>query len=118
MHTPAITSFQHRVYEALRTIPRGRVMTYRGLAQLVGCGSCQAVGQALKRNPDAPRVPCHRVITSGLTLGGYAGKRGGEAIRRKQALLEAEGVHFAGGRLVDASRVWLPEGRLREGGAP
>jgi len=107
MNTPVVTPFQRQVYAALCTIPRGRVMTYQGLAHLVGCGSCQAVGQALKRNPDAPRVPCHRVITSLLTLGGYSGKRDGAATRRKRELLEAEGVQFAGGRLVDASRVWV-----------
>lgn len=103
---PPVTPFQTRIYEALDRVPRGRVVTYAGLGAMVGCGSSRAVGQALKRNPFAPRVPCHRVITSDLRVGGYAGERDGEKVRRKLALLDAEGVRFAQGRLEDAARVW------------
>jgi len=95
----SITTFQRKVYEVVSQIPKGRVMTYQGLARAIGCGSCQAVGQALKRNPFAPAVPCHRVIKSDLTLGGYAGARDGEALCRKLALLAGEGVFFENGRL-------------------
>lgn len=109
-----VTPFQRQVYQAVARIPKGRVMTYQGLARAIGCGSCQAVGQALKRNPFAPTVPCHRVINSDLTLGGFAGQRQGEEIDRKLALLAGEGVLFANGRLQDPCLVLeaLPGKRL------
>lgn len=49
-----VTPFQRKVYDAISTIPRGKVTTYKDLARAVGCGSTQAVGQALKRNPLGP----------------------------------------------------------------
>ena len=51
------TAFETRVYETIKTIPRGKATTYGSLARKLGCGSSQAVGQALKRNPFAPAVP-------------------------------------------------------------
>jgi len=95
------TAFQERVYAALRRIPRGRVITYARLARTLACRSPRAVGQALRCNPFAPSVPCHRVISSNLTPGGYQGKTSGAQLRRKLALLKAEGVLFTGNRLAD-----------------
>lgn len=100
-----ITPFQRRVYAAARRIPRGSVTTYRALAEAIGCGSSQAVGQALRRNPFAPEVPCHRVIRSDLTLGGFAGKTTVAAVARKRRQLAAEGVRFVHGRIADPARV-------------
>lgn len=100
-----MTRFQRRVYEALREVPRGRVTTYAMLARRVGCGSARAVGQALRRNPFAPSVPCHRVIASDLTIGGFMGKSGGSAVERKARMLAAEGVIFADGKLADRGRL-------------
>ena len=101
------TEFEQLVYAMLRRIPCGRVMTYGGLAKALGAGSGRAVGQALRRNPDAPEVPCHRVIRSDLSIGGYAGRTAGEKLRRKRGLLEAEGVRFDGaGRLADRGCLW------------
>lgn len=90
LHAPDITEFQRRVYLALLDIPRGKTITYGELARRIGCRSAQAVGQALKRNPFAPEVPCHRVVASDGTLGGYNGEREGVELERKRALLEAE----------------------------
>ena len=104
--TNSVTPFQSRVYEAVARIPAGRVATYAGLARTLGCGSARAVGQALRRNPFAPRVPCHRVIASDLTLGGFNGQRSGPELERKLRLLAAEGVEFRGGRLADPRRVF------------
>jgi methylated-DNA-[protein]-cysteine S-methyltransferase len=65
------------------------------------------VGQALRRNPFAPEVPCHRVIAADLTIGGFAGRRQGREIVRKQALLAAEGVRFTrAGRLAEPERLY------------
>jgi methylated-DNA-[protein]-cysteine S-methyltransferase len=100
-----ITEFQKRVYAATRRIPRGKVTTYKHLSQAIGCGSSRAVGQALKVNPFAPEVPCHRVIRSNLTIGGFSGEVNGPQIDRKKALLLAEGVRFDRDRLVDPNVV-------------
>jgi methylated-DNA-[protein]-cysteine S-methyltransferase len=108
MNTTHVTPFQQRVYEVTRLIPRGRVTTYRLLADAIGCGSSRAVGQALRRNPFAPAVPCHRVIRSDLTLGGFSGHTEGPAIRKKLRLLREEGVQFKDGRLVDPDCLFQP----------
>lgn len=99
------TAFEWKVYEATRCIPRGKVSTYRLIGKSIRCESSQAIGQALRRNPFAPKVPCHRVIASSLTIGGFSGKREGTEIQRKLKLLSAEGVRFVDGRLADPDRV-------------
>lgn len=101
MPIPTPTAFQSRVYAALKKIPRGRVTTYALLAKHLRCGSPRAVGQALRANPFAPEVPCHRVIASTLTLGGYQGQTTGPSTLRKITLLAEEGVCFTDGRLAD-----------------
>jgi methylated-DNA-[protein]-cysteine S-methyltransferase len=101
-----ISRFQHSVYTALLQVPKGRVTTYQALARTLGCGSCRAVGQALRRNPFAPDVPCHRVIGSDLAIGGFMGKTGSAARLRKKQLLAAEGVLFDGDRLGDVAFLW------------
>ncbi len=101
------TLFQQRVYDALRQVPAGRVTTYGLLARHLGCRSAQAVGQALRRNPFAPEVPCHRVIAADLHIGGFSGQRSGAQLVRKQALLAQEGVMFdAQGRLEDGQQLF------------
>ncbi|MGI8602860.1 MAG: MGMT family protein [Verrucomicrobiales bacterium] len=105
--TRSPTSFELRVYEAIRQIPRGRVSTYAEVARAVGVPAPRAVGQALRRNPFAPQVPCHRVIASTLTIGGFAGTTRGAEIERKRALLHREGVEFTGdGHLVEPTRLY------------
>ena len=95
-----------RVYGRLGQIPVGRVVTYGELARAVHCGSARAMGPILRRNPDAPRVPCHRVIRSDGRLGGYQGQSGGRATLRKMQLLEGEGVVFEQGKLLEPQRIW------------
>lgn len=85
-----ITEFQRKVYLALLEVPRGTTITYGELARHIGCRSPQAVGQALRRNPFAPEVPCHRVVSADGSLGGFYGQREGEMIDKKRSLLEAE----------------------------
>lgn len=105
-----VTRFQRRVYEAVSLIPPGRVATYAQVARWIGCGSPRAVGQALRVNPFAPRVPCHRVIAGGLRLGGFKGRTQGAALREKAALLAAEGVAIRDGRVVDERCLFEFEG--------
>ena len=88
------TPFQRRVWEALRTIPRGITVTYAELAERIGMpGAARAVGSAVARNPVSIAVPCHRVVGADGTLTGYAG-----GVDRKRALLEMEGASLPGAR--------------------
>lgn len=85
-----ITPFQRRVYMEVLNVPLGTTITYGELARRIGCRSAQAVGQALKRNPFAPEVPCHRVVAADGSMCGYFGKREGEMIERKRKFIEEE----------------------------
>ncbi len=87
---PNITPFQRKVYLALLEVPRGQTISYKELGERIGCRSPQAIGQALRRNPFAPAVSCHRVISSDGSLGGFHGQREGEMIERKRRLLQEE----------------------------
>jgi len=90
-----LTPFQMRVYQTLlMSVPEGKVTTYQDLARAVHCKSNLAIGQALKRNPFAPAVPCHRVVRSDKTLGGFMGQTKGCNIEKKRKILEQEGVQF------------------------
>ena len=90
LNSTKITEFQRRVYIELINVPRGATITYGELARRIGCRSAQAVGQALRRNPFAPYVPCHRVIASNGSIGGFHGQIEGEMIEKKRQLLETE----------------------------
>ena len=98
----ADASFDEKVWALCARVPAGRVTTYGAIARALGTRAYRAVGQALNRNPHAPRVPCHRVVARDGRLGGFA--RGAEA---KRARLEAEGVPVTNGR-VPADRIVQP----------
>lgn len=86
------TSFQQKVWNALRTIPRGRVRSYAAIAAAIGCPrAMRAVGGANGKNPLAIVVPCHRVVEAGMGLGGYTG-----GLHLKRFLLELEGACITG----------------------
>jgi methylated-DNA-[protein]-cysteine S-methyltransferase len=102
--TEQVSPFAARVYAALKRIPRGRVITYAALAKRIGYRSPRAVGQALRANPFAPEVPCHRVIASDLSPGGFVGQTTGPQLKRKLRLLAAEGVLFRKGCLAELRR--------------
>jgi len=105
--TKSPTSFQNRVYDACRRIPTGKATTYGAISDILN-SSPRAVGQALRCNPYAPEVPCHRVIASTLELGGFTGSWGIScaSVQKKKAMLEKEGVHFtAEGKLLDKKAV-------------
>lgn len=77
-------------------MPRGKVTTYSELAHALGTKAYRAVGMAMKHNPYAPEVPCHRVVTSDGKLGGYAGGK-----VKKAQLLRAEGIEIKGDLVID-----------------
>lgn len=55
-------------------IPKGKITTYKNIAEFIGKpGASQAVGNALRNNPFAPIVPCHRVLPANLKIGGFFG---------------------------------------------
>ena len=83
------TPFRGQVYQALREVPRGTVITYGGLAARAGSpGAARGVGTAMARNLFPLIVPCHRVVGAQRSLGGYSGPGG---VATKQALLLLEG---------------------------
>lgn len=115
LQSDRITPFQRKVYLALLSVAKGQTITYKQLAERVGCRSAQAVGQALRRNPfavglpmhpDAPAdsplatlrytpdhcVPCHRVVASDGRLGGFFGQTHSAAVDAKRQLLLQEGA--------------------------
>ncbi len=86
------TQFQKKVWSRLLKIPKGKVMTYKELAKSIGLpNATRAVANAVGANPCAPMIPCHRVVRSDGTLGGYSGKGG---VKTKKALLLKEGITF------------------------
>ncbi|KAB8067173.1 6-O-methylguanine DNA methyltransferase [Aspergillus leporis] len=93
---PTLTPHQRRVYLTLLTIPQGRWTTYSALAKHLH-SSARAIGTAMRTNPFAPEVPCHRVLSVDGGLGGYMGAgpaSGSGNLERKRRLLEGEGVGF------------------------
>lgn len=87
-------NFSVKVWELTKKIPKGKVTTYKILAQRLGTKAYRAVGNALNRNPYAPQVPCHRVVNSNGMVGGFA--RGTIA---KTAMLRKEGVPVENGKI-------------------
>ena len=100
-------SFAENVYELLLTVPKGKVTTYKAIGDALGVKAYRAVGQVLKRNPDAPRIPCHRVVSSDGKIGGFMGQRKGESISEKIVRLRDEGVHVVGGKIADFDTVFF-----------
>ena len=86
------TKFQIKVWKYLKTIQKGKVKTYKQVAIGINMPkSSRAVANACAINPYAPTIPCHRVIRSDGTLGGYSAK-GGKKTKKK--LLKKEGFCF------------------------
>lgn len=93
------TSFQKSVWEALKEIPRGRVTTYGEIAKFIGKpNATRAVGSAVGKNPNAPTIPCHRVVPINGKIGKYSGLDGKET---KIKLLESEGVFVQNEKVLD-----------------
>jgi methylated-DNA-[protein]-cysteine S-methyltransferase len=95
-----ITHFQEKVYALTKQVPRGKVTSYSAIAKKLN-SSPRAVGQALRCNPFAPVVPCHRVVKADGAIGGFGGEVAGKKIKEKIALLTKEGVVIANNRIDD-----------------
>ena len=84
------TKFQKKVWNYLKTIRKGTVKSYKQVAIAINRPkSARAVANAVGKNPFAPKIPCHRVIRSDGSLGGYSGKGG---VKTKKLLLKKEGI--------------------------
>lgn len=98
-------NFKEKVYKICRSIPKGKVATYGQLAKLAGSPkAARAVGVFMKNNPNAPTVPCHRVVASDGKLTGYSG--GGGIAQKKKMLLD-EGVCFKNNRVDLLVSRWM-----------
>jgi O-6-methylguanine DNA methyltransferase len=88
-----MSTFTELVYEYVQTIPLGKVSTYAGVAGAIGkSGSARAVGTALGKNTDFVHIPCHRVVRTDGSMGGYA-----LGIKKKIQILQKEGVDLTKG---------------------
>ncbi len=81
-------SFADKVYRVVKSIPRGKTLSYQEVARLAGSPHAyRAVGNILNKNPDPKRIPCHRVIRSDGSLGGYRWEK-----NKKKLLLQKEKI--------------------------
>ena len=96
-----------KVYYATSKIPRGRVSTYGAIARAIEKeGASRAVGGILRVNPWPIKVPCHRVVRSDGSIGGYGG---GDGTPRKIRLLASEGVKVRDGHILDFEEVFFDD---------
>lgn len=89
-------SFNKKVWNLTKKIPRGKVTTYKILAEKLGTRAYRAVGNAMNKNSCAPIVPCHRVVDSKGHLHGYA-----HGLKKKAELLRKEGIKIKNNKVVD-----------------
>lgn len=109
----AVTDFQYKVYELLAQIPAGKVSSYAILANTLQT-SPRAIGGALRNNPFAPEVPCHRVISATGHIGGYKGDwhNAPSGINRdkKRELLRGEGIDFdREDNVIQKANLWFDD---------
>jgi len=89
-------NFQEKVYNLTKKIPKGRVTTYKEIARKLKTKAYRAVGNALRKNPHAPNVPCHRVINSDGNVGSYKGKSNS---KEKIKILKKEGIEIKNNKI-------------------
>jgi len=89
-------TFNQRCYELLSQIPKGKVATYKQIANVLNTKAYRAVGNAMANNPNPIIVPCHRVVKSNGLIGGYA-----FGTKKKINLLEGEGMIIKKNKIVD-----------------
>jgi methylated-DNA-[protein]-cysteine S-methyltransferase len=98
-------NFEERVWKLMESIPKGKVTTYALIAKKLNTKAYRAVGNACRRNPYAPRVPCHRVVRSDGGIGGFGGRTSGKSVEKKIQMLRREGVEIRNGKITDFEKV-------------
>ena len=92
--------FQEKVWSLLKQIPKGKVTTYKIIAEKLGTNAFRAVGNACHRNPYFPVAACHRVVCSDARIGGFA-----SGVKSKIRLLEKEGIKIKNNRIENFDKV-------------
>ena len=90
--------FDSQCYELLKLIPKGKVTTYKEMAKALNSKAYRAVGRAMSKNPNIPKVPCHRVVCSNGSLGGYV-----FGMKAKRDLLTNEGIVIKNDKITHLS---------------
>lgn len=92
-----MTKFEHKVFKLVALIPKGKITTYQILARKLGNKNlARAVGNALPKNSQLIKIPCHRVVKSNGELGDYV-----LGLAKKRILLHNEGVKIVDGKIMD-----------------
>ena len=101
------SNFNNKVYNLLKKVPKGKVTTYKILAEAAGTKAYRAVGRAMNKNPygilncrGKNMVPCHRVVASNGNLHGFA-----HGLKKKKELLEKEGIKVKDNKIVGFEEV-------------
>jgi len=92
--------FNEKVLELTKKIPKGRVTTYKLIAEKLNIRAYRAVGTALHNNKKPIIIPCHRVVNSDGFVGGYA-----KGIKQKVRLLKKEGVNIKNRKIINFEKV-------------
>ena len=101
-------SFNEKIWELTKKVPKGRVTTYKILAEKLGTKAYRAVGAAMNKNPNgllncgysSEMVPCHRVVASSGHLHGFA-----HGLKKKAELLEKEKIKIRNNKIMDFEKV-------------
>ena len=91
--------FNQRCYELLNKIPRGKVTTYKEMANALGTRAWRAVGSAMAKNVNLISTPCHRVVRSDGSVGQYA-----LGTEKKSELLNSEGVEILDNKVANLEK--------------
>ena len=92
--------FNERCYRLISKIPEGKISTYKEIAKALNTKAYRAVGNAMAKNPNPISVPCHRIINSNGSVGGYA-----LGIDKKIKLLKKERVLISKGRVINYKKI-------------
>ncbi|MDH5807214.1 MAG: methylated-DNA--[protein]-cysteine S-methyltransferase [Candidatus Methanomethylicaceae archaeon] len=99
-----LSNFCIKVLKIVMKIPRGKVISYKTIAELINIKAYRAIGRALSKNPFPIIIPCHRVIKHNGSLGNYIGGK-----KLKELLLKNEGVEILNGKVMEKYLLLLNE---------
>jgi O-6-methylguanine DNA methyltransferase len=104
------SKFKNKVYQVVKKIPRGKFLTYKQIAKIIGHPRAwRAVGNVLNKNRD-PKIPCHRVIMSDGRLGGY-----NQGMKKKIYLLKKEGIIIKNGKITSSHYISVKQSLQKQG---
>lgn len=92
--------FSDKVYALTKKIPKGKISTYKELAHVLKSKAYRAIGNALNKNPYWPDVPCHRIIKSDGTIGGFS-----RGVKEKIDVLRKEGIKVKNKKIIDFEKI-------------